>query len=195
MSTFFQWLIDLIRDARFWFVVEPWEKAVRVRMGKDAHVVGPGVHFKWPILDEVYIINTRLRLADAASQTLLLGDGKIATVSVQLGFSIHDPLQALSTYQKPEFSLSVLVHNCVADYMLSLESTDDISTDEMEEFVVAGLKDLAPNDGITVEFIKVTNLIISSPARTIRLVNDDLYTSWSSDPDERAKYQANVMQW
>lgn len=195
MSTIFQWLIDLLRDARFWFVVEPWEKAVRVRAGKNAVVKGPGVHLKWPLIDEVYVINTRLRLADGASQTISTRDGKIITISVQLGFSIHDPLQALATYQKPEYSLSVLVHNCVADYLFEVESSEDIDTADMEESILSGLKDIAPNDGITVEFVKVTNLITSSPARTIRLVNDDLYTSWSSDPDDRAKYQANVMQW
>lgn len=194
MQTLFQWLIDLLRDARFWFVVEPWEKAVRVRAGKNALVMGPGIHFKWPMIDEVYIINTRLRLGNAASQTISSADGKVVTVGTQLGFSIHDPLLALNAYQKPEASLSVLVHNFVADYIVD-RAAEEIVPSDMEDYILSGLKDVAPNDGIEIEFVKVTTFVFSSPARTFRLINDDNHTDWSSEPADRSKWQPNVLQW
>lgn len=34
MNQFFEWLANLFRGARFWFVVLPWKRSVRVRLGK-----------------------------------------------------------------------------------------------------------------------------------------------------------------
>ncbi len=194
MSTFFQWLIDIFRDVKFWFLVNPWERAVRVRLGKNTFVLGPGFHWKLPVIDEVYMVNTRLRLGPSSTQTISAKDGKVITAGVQLGFSITDPLLALSSYLHPENSLAVLVHNHVAEYIMD-HAVEEIDIPELEAFVLDGLKDADPNDGMSVEFVKVTNFIVSSPALTLRLVHDDVVTDYSSDVNDRAKWQPNIQQW
>jgi len=184
VSSFFQWIIDLVQGLKFWFLVEPWEKAVLVRGGKKTKVVGPGFHWKIPEFDFVYIVNTRLRLAPTTTQIISTKDGKVVTLGVSLGFSISDPLLSLSTYLHPENSLTVLVHNHVADYVAGKE-TEEISISDLEDSVMVGLKDSDPDNGMTVEFVKVTSFIISSTARTIRLIQDDIVTDLSSPPADR----------
>lgn len=196
MSTFFQWLIDTFRDIKFWFRVEPWEKGVRVRAltkGSKTMVVGAGLHWKIPMLDEVYMVNTRLRIAPASTQTISTKDAKVVTLGITIGFSIIDPLQAMNTYQDPESSVSVLAHNYSADYVAS-RTLEEVQLPELEVFVEEGLKE-TPDNGINIEFVKVTNFVHSSPARTIRLVQDDLIVDHSVDPADKAKWQPNVMQW
>jgi hypothetical protein len=193
MGTFFQWLIDLFRDVRFWFVVEPWEKAVRVRLGKNSLVMPPGFHWKIPVLDEIYVINTRLRIAPAATQTLSTKDGSIVTLGVQFGFSIIEPLMALSSYLHPEMSVAVIAQNFIAEYITNHNKTD-LSIAELEDYVEAGLKDLDPN-GISIEFVKVTSFISSGPAKSFRLINDSIHTDFSTDVSERVKWRPNVTQW
>lgn len=197
MGTFFQWLIDLLREVKFWFRVEPWERAIRVRAWYKrniTNVAGPGLHWKIPMLDEVYMVNTRQRLGPTSTQTISTKDGKIVTLGITLGFSIVDPLQALSTYQHPENSVAVLVHNYAADYILSRELEEIIPSD-LEDSVLDGLRASDPDNGITIEFVKITNFVFSSPARTIRLIQDDIITDFSSDASTRAKYQPNITQW
>lgn len=194
MSTFFQWLIDILRDVKFWFVVNPWEKGVRVRLGKYATILDAGFHWKFPVLDEVFMVNTRLRLGPSSTQTISAKDGQVITIGIQLGFSITEPLMALSTYLHPENSLAVLVHNHVAEYIMD-HTVEALDITELEAYVVNGLKDSDPNDGMTVEFIKVTNLIISSPALSLRLIHDDIVNDYSSDVNDRSKWQPNITQW
>ena len=194
MSTFFQWLIDILQNCRFWFVVDPWEKAVRVRLGKNARIIPPGFHWKIPLLDEIYILYPKLRLGPASTQTISTKDGRVVTLGITTGFSIIDPLQALSTYQHPENSIAVLVHHHAAEY-ISSRNIEEISIPELEDFIIEGLKTTDPENGIAIEFIKVTNFMHSSPARTIRLVQDDIITDFSSQPTERSKFQPNVTQW
>lgn len=194
MGNFFDWLIDLLRGIKIWFVVDPWERAVRVRAGKYAIVKGPGFHWKIPIIDEVYVVNARLRFGSSRSQTVSSLDGKVITIGVQLGFSVTNPLIALTTYQNPECSLSVLVHNHVAQYILD-HNSEEIDTEELEDFVISGLKDIAPSDGMQVEFVKVTNLVISSQPRTIRLVQDDIHTDFSSEVHEGTRSQPSITRW
>lgn len=193
MSTFFQWLIDIFRDIKFWFVVEPWEKAVRVRLGKDTCVLGPGMHWKLPVVDEIYVINTRLRLVPSSNQTVSTKDGRVVTVALQLGFSIADPLLALSTYLHPEFSLAVLLHNHAAEYITSRNS-EEVNPTDLEAFVLAGVSD-TENNGMLVEFVKVTTFVVSTPARTFRLLNDLTNTDYYTSVRERAKDQPNITQW
>lgn len=197
MSTFFQWVIDFLRDVKFWFRVEPWEKAVRVRALPNRNntvVMGPGLHLKIPMLDEVYMVNTRLRLAPASSQTLSTKDNQVVTLGITLGFSIVDPLNAMSTYQDPESSVSVLSHNFSADY-ITTKALNEIHINDLEAYVEEGLKESDPGNGITIEFVKVTNFVHSSPARTIRLVQDDIIADYSVNPADKTKWQPNVMQW
>jgi len=194
MNNFFDWLISLLRDAKFWFSVRPWEKGVLVHLGKYTKVSSPGFHWKWPVLDEVYMVNTRLRLAPATTQTVSTNDGKIVTLGLNIGFSISNPLQALATYQHPENSVAVLCHNYAADYIISKDS-NDIDINELSDYILCGLRESDPNDGINPEFVKVTNFILSSPARTIRLVQDEITTDRSSEVFEVNKTEPNVFQW
>lgn len=156
--------------------------------------MGPGLHPKIPLLDEVYMVNTRLRLAPSTDQTLSTKDGKVVTLSIALGFSIIDPLQAMNTYQDPESSVAMLSNNFAADYITSRD-LEEIHTSEIEGFIEAGLKDVDPHNGITIEFVKVTNFVWSTPSKTLRLIQNDIVVDHSINPADKAKWQPNVMQW
>jgi len=46
MSELLQWLANLVKGARFWAIIMPWEKAVRVRLGRHAAIWSPGFHLR-----------------------------------------------------------------------------------------------------------------------------------------------------
>lgn len=114
MSTFAEWLRQLFQSVRFWFVVQPWERGVRTRGGRDAHVVQPGFHWRIPYLDHVVIANTRLRVAATPSVTTSTLDGKIITASVLVTFRIVDPLRAMLALQSPEHTSAALAQGGLA---------------------------------------------------------------------------------
>ena len=91
---FFEKLIDLI--IKGWdlltpcFVIDAYQGAAVLRLGKLHRAVGPGLHWKWPIT-ETYIDNvtciTTLRLAP---QTLTTKDDITVVVGAIVKYQIND---------------------------------------------------------------------------------------------------------
>lgn len=88
-----QQLLDFFKTLlSWWFIVEPWEQAVRTRFGKHVALYGAGTHFKIPFFDAVYKQNTRRRLMPMGSQTLTTSDRKLVSIHSTVGFQIADVL-------------------------------------------------------------------------------------------------------
>jgi hypothetical protein len=98
-----QQLISFLKSLlTWWFIVEPWEQAVRVRFGKNVRLAHAGVHFKIPFFDVVYKQNTRRRVSSIPIQTLTSADRKCLTVHGSIGYTIKDVLKLQSTLHNAE---------------------------------------------------------------------------------------------
>lgn len=87
---------------QWWFIVEPWEQAVRVRFGKNVLLFNGGTHFRIPFFDAVYVQNTRRRLISMGSQTVTTKDRKLITIHSTLGYTIVDILRLQQTLHDAE---------------------------------------------------------------------------------------------
>jgi hypothetical protein len=48
-------IIEALKGLLVWWVtVAPWERALRVRLGKRVTLLGPGVHLRIPVADRVF---------------------------------------------------------------------------------------------------------------------------------------------
>src|SRR5687768_9571068 len=101
MTGFWQALIDFIRGLKWWTVVNPWERAVRVRAGKWTKVLECGWHWRIPFFDTIWLVNSRLRFAPFPCTTISTVDGKTVTAAGTVGFRIVDPLLAKMTWHQP----------------------------------------------------------------------------------------------
>ncbi len=45
----------LLNIVKFWIVIQPWERGIRVRFGKNQKLLNGGVHFRIPFLDTIYV--------------------------------------------------------------------------------------------------------------------------------------------
>lgn len=87
-------LIDFLKSLlTWWFIVEPWEQAVRVRFGKHVRLFGAGAHIAIPFFDAIYKQNIRRRLCSMGSQALTTKDRQILTVHSTIGYLIKDVLK------------------------------------------------------------------------------------------------------
>lgn len=82
-STFAEWFRSTLESAKFWFMVNPWERAVRVRAGRWSKQIEPGAYFRIPFVDTVTLINTRLRITSTPSITITTMDGKTVTMALE----------------------------------------------------------------------------------------------------------------
>lgn len=167
MNALFEWLIGLINNARFWQVVLPWERAVRVRFGKNPVLLESGFHLRIPFFDEVRVANTRLRIGCVPAQTITTRDGRTVTVDVTVAFRITDPLAAMLRLQKPEDSCAGFAQIAVLRHVRS-RAYAEIQIAELEEAVAQEVAALA-GPGVEFEYVRVVEWAL---IRTIRLIQD-----------------------
>jgi hypothetical protein len=161
-------VLDFVKHVlQWWFIVEPWEQAVRVRFGKDVKLFNGGAHFRIPFFDTVYVQNTRRRLISMGSQTVTTKDRKLVTIHSTLGFTIVDILRLQQTLHDAEGT--VMQH---------------VTTRLAQDIAIHELKDCAPAEVIVrvgaalgLEQYGLGNLEFAltsyvSDIRTIRLIND-----------------------
>lgn len=166
LDGFFNWLRSLLDGIKLWVVVSPWELAVRVRCGKFTKTLQPGWHWRIPVLDEVILINTRLRLMNVPCQTITTRDGKTLTVSAMIGFCITDPETALKEFHAPADSCAALAMGEISKF-IGEKTLAEIDKSEMEAAICAELVGTVKG----IEFRHV-HIIDFAAVKTIRLMQE-----------------------
>ena len=108
-------LVYLLSDAVY--VVAEGQQALVARFGAPvAQVKTPGLRFKAPLIDSVYVYDTRLLLLETPTEQVILGDQKRIEVQPLARYRIVDPLlfyQALRTVEAARAQLGQLVGSVV----------------------------------------------------------------------------------
>lgn len=169
IKEFFQWIIDSIK---IWVIIQPWETAVRVRMGNKTKILNKGIFFRIPYLDSVFVQENRLRIVQMSLQTLTTKDLSAITIEGAVGYSISDIEKLYNTLYQPETTLSNFVKSKIAEYIFERNHAE-IFPSELELSI---MKDLQKLDyGINIQYFKVQNFAI---VKTFRLIQDQ---SWSAE--------------
>jgi hypothetical protein len=148
-----------------WVVVAPWERGVRVRLGKRARQLEPGFHFRIPVLDRVLLVNTRLRVTTTAQVTRPAAGNRVRVTMALVGFSIKDPLRAIERYNDPANALSGLV---IAEMSLGSDAR------KCQEAIAEQTRDT----GVAIEFIRYSDDV---EVRAYRL----LQASWCTESTDQ----------
>ena len=162
----FDYLTKLLQ---WWVIVEPWEAGLRVRMGKKIKLLTAGIYFRIPLVDAVYIQETRMRMISLNSQTVTTKDGKTITMFSSIGYSINNISRLYETIAQPDSTIANTILGAIADYVAT-NNVIDCSPSAIEEKVKAKLTTF--DYGITFEHVKVTGYSI---VRTYRFITDGSY--------------------
>lgn len=80
------------------FTVYQTRQALLVRLGNPVRVVTePGLHFKWPLIDNVILIDKRILDLENPAQEVIASDQKRLVVDAFARYRIHDPLKFYQT--------------------------------------------------------------------------------------------------
>lgn len=77
-------------------VVRVYERGVVLRFGRCHRVLEPGIHWKWPLAEDVTEINTVVTTMRLPPQTLTTNDDVSVVVSAIVKYQITDPVKYLS---------------------------------------------------------------------------------------------------
>lgn len=113
-------ILDFLRNLlSWWFVVLPWEQAIRVRFGKHSRLFGAGLYWRIPFFDVLYIQNVRRRISTIPVQTLGTADGKTITLHGSLGYRVADVLKLQLTLHDAEGSVQQEVLGLITKYVVT----------------------------------------------------------------------------
>lgn len=156
MNQFLEWLSRLFGSWKFWVVIPPWDIGVRIRLGKIAHGLPAGLHFRVPFIDDITLVNTRLRIVTTNPMTLPgTSQNKTKVITAVIGYYIEDPVGALLAFSDPGSAIVALAQ---AKLTKSL-STETTLPELQQEFKASGIK---------IDYIYLTENV---EVRTIRLIN------------------------
>jgi hypothetical protein len=153
----------------WWYQVMPWERAIRVRAGKNAKVQQPGLYLKIPIIDRIYINEVRRRVAELPMQTLTTLDRQPITVKAAISYHIEDMLAMHNAMSHPETTIVGMVAGEIGKHIASIPMAE-ISHHSICEAALAGIGQGAVGLG----GMEVT-IISMSLATPLRLIQDNTY--------------------
>lgn len=173
--------ISTLRIFQFWVVVYPYERGVRLRLGKFHAVLEPGFHWCLPLkLDRVLTIDVVIRTLRLGAQSLVTNDAKHVVVNSVVTCEIFDPRKALLEVEAIEHVIddgcSGLIAAFVADN--DLEYIVQCCADPDAE-LIAECQENAAAYGVRIIRVQFTDV---SPSRTFRLLNstNEAASYWAS---------------
>lgn len=170
-----QQVIDFLASlVVWWFMVEPWEQAIRVRFGKHVRLYTAGWYWKIPFFDVIYRQNVRRRVSSIPVQTLTTRDGKSLTVYGSIGYKIVDVLKLHLSLHDAEQSVQQEVLGQVTRYVVGNEHSE-CTPKQIVEYVKAHLR-LEQYGLGDVEFFLIGYV---SDVPTYRLLQDSI-GAWSN---------------
>jgi hypothetical protein len=157
-------LQSLSRPMKWWIVVASWEQGLRIRLGRNPTRLDPGIHFRIPFVDRIYVQSTRARVISVENQSLSTKDGKVYTVSLGVRFRINNIITVYETMAQPEGILACDALSLVARY-ISAKDSKDVDPEELE----SAINDNMPSygSGLTDVLVNVTGFCHSRCYRMI----------------------------
>ncbi len=110
-------LLALIVAFGAMFTVYQTRQAIVVRLGQPVRVISDaGLHFKWPLIDSVILIDKRILDLENPAQELIASDQKRLVVDAFARYRIHDPLrfyQTVGSIEGANSRLSTLLNSAL----------------------------------------------------------------------------------
>lgn len=168
MSEFLTALGRFCARLTIWVAVAPWERGLRVRAGKHVKQLQPGVHWRVPFLDVVYVQSVRLRSSWLNSQTLMTADGHVATVGATVSYAIEDIYKLYNRMHHAEDTITNWVACAIAAHV-GTERKAFISAEAIGEAATRLVSERLESCGLSQVRVQITDLAFT---RAYRLIQD-----------------------
>ena len=167
LQTIFERFTELFK---WWFVLQPWEQALRVRAGRWITKFEGGVHFRIPYLDAIFKQNVRLRISDVPQQTITNMSDETFTIAGALRYRVEDVTPLYNNLHMAEETLAYSVQSLVADYVAGATG-EDCSPNDIQTVINLEIRGRFQDYGLAdVKFL----LTDYARVRTYRLIMGDM---------------------
>ncbi|MGH6852732.1 MAG: protease modulator HflC [Methylocella sp.] len=124
------------------FTVDQTEQAIVLRFGEPVPgrglITTPGLHFKYPFIENVVFLDNRILVVEAPKQEVLASDNNRLDVDSFLRYRIVDPLKFYQTLHSPDLASGQLgfILNSAVRRVLSEANMTEIVRDKRADLMV-----------------------------------------------------------
>lgn len=127
--------VALIYALLGFYQVDQQERAVVLRLGSYHDTVNPGLHWNWPLIDQVTKVNvTKVRSVGHRSN-MLTEDENIVDIAISVQYRVADPANFLLRVKDPEASLEHAMESALRHVVGGAEM-DQVITEGREQIAV-----------------------------------------------------------
>lgn len=117
------------------YQLDQQERAVVLRFGKYYETVNPGLHWNWPLIDQVMKVNVTKVQSVGHHAVMLTQDENIVDVSISVQYRVADPQSYLLKVKQPESSLEQAMESSLR-HVVGGAVMDQIITEGREQIAV-----------------------------------------------------------
>lgn len=166
MEALLAWIGDRIAVLVIWQTIYDWQRGIKIRLGRIRGELGPGLHWRWPFIEEFEVADTTERTTDlrpAAATTL---DGKPVTASANMIYKVVSPAKMWKTVQSVDDS----VKNMALGYLVEAIGSrrwESVVRDRrhIQEWMLAEVNKEFSRWGVRVIKVTITDLVITKQIR------------------------------
>lgn len=153
-----------------WVILAPTRGGVKYVRGREVHILGPGIHFYWPVMTELATYPVARQADDLRSQTLVTTDDKTIVVGGMVVYCVRDLSRLLPTTYQPEQAIKDItltsIHN-VCCRMSWAELKDEQRKGTLDTKLKNAAKRQLEDYGVEVLKVQLTDL---APAQIYRVM-------------------------
>ncbi|HJT24089.1 MAG TPA: SPFH domain-containing protein [bacterium] len=109
------WLLaDIILSSGIQLAAQ-WERGVVFRLGQFSGMKGPGLFFIIPLVDQVKLVDTRIRAMDIPAQQVITKDNVPVKINGVIFFQVDKPADAIIKVQDYRYAISQYAQTALRD--------------------------------------------------------------------------------
>ncbi len=112
-------------------VLQEWDRAVVLRLGRFQSVRGPGIIFLFPFIDRPILVDTRVLTMDVPKQEVMTRDNVPATVDAIVLFKVVNPADAITRIENYIRTTSLIAQTTLRSTLGQSDLDEMLSQREM----------------------------------------------------------------
>lgn len=147
-------------------IAAQWERGVVFRLGKLSGVRGPGLYTVIPLIDQVRVVDTRVRAINITKQQVITKDNVPISIDGVLFYRVTDAASAVTKVQDHQSAILLYARTSLRD-VIGQYSLDQVLTaqESISRSIQEGVESNAKEWGVDVTGIKLLELEVPDELR------------------------------
>ena len=169
----FDRLIDFIVQFatifQFCMVIAPYQRGVRLRLGKFNKVLSPGLHFFFPFwIDEILTENVVTETRRIKPQSLTTKDGKAVVLSGVVTFEIEDVRVFLLEVEGRNNVVEDASYGAISDFIMKRDWADIVAMESIGNEITKAVRRQAKKYGVNILNLQLADFTLCPSVRLLQ---------------------------